>query len=136
MRDLNFECNDWINYWKEKGGEKLASNYWSTGTKTDWIWGLGFPLLTEIKKFFDSSNERCLLGISALPGCGKSTLGKWLEVASSELNWPIKVLSLDDFYLPGDELDKAMFDNPWGVPRGLPGSHSIELLEKTIGSKL
>ncbi len=132
LKDLNFECNDWINYWKARGGEKLAFNYWSNGIRPDWIWGLAFPLLTEIKNAFDKTNEKFLLGISALPGCGKSTLGKWLEAASSELNWPIKVVSLDDFYLPGRLLDKEMSDNPWGVPRGLPGSHSIELLNETI----
>ncbi len=132
LRELGFEFNDWFNYWQKQGGDKLALSYWSSSTKKDWIWGLGFPFLTEIKRFISKKEELILLGISALPGCGKSSLGKWLEASTKELNWPVNVISLDDFYLPGKELDHAMFGNPWDVPRGLPGSHSIDLLQETL----
>ncbi len=98
----------------------------------DWIWGLALPLLTEIKRLVKENEKKCLIGISALPGCGKSTLGKWLQAAAKKNNCLISVLSLDDFYLPGPQLDLSMKGNPWNVPRGLPGSHSIELLEDTI----
>ncbi len=39
---------------------------------------------------------------------------------------------MDDFYWPANQLDKAMSGNPWNVPRALPGSHCIDLLEKTM----
>jgi D-glycerate 3-kinase len=71
---------------------------------------------------------RPLLGLSALPGCGKTTLCDWLVQASSELGWSIAFLSIDDFYWPGPELDRRMAGNPWGVPRGIPGSHDLELM--------
>ena len=69
---------------------------------------------------------RPLLGLSALPGCGKTTLCDWLVQASSELGWSIAFLSIDDFYWPGPELDRRMAGNPWGVPRAIPGSHDLE----------
>ena len=74
--------------------------------------------------------------VCGLPGSGKTTFGKWLEVATTNLGWPVKVISMDDYYLPSSELDKAMYGNPWNVPRGLPGSHSIELLEDSIDTWL
>ena len=39
---------------------------------------------------------------------------------------------MDDFYLPARQMAKAMLGNPWNVPRALPGSHSIQLLEDNI----
>ena len=46
-------------------------------------------------------------------------------------------LSIDDFYLPSDEMKFAIEDNPWNVSRGFPGSHSVELMnEKLIGWKI
>jgi len=81
---------------------------------------------------FRSSDNRVLYGISGLPGCGKTSLGRWLKAAAYELHWPLTVVSMDDFYLPGTQLDKAMSGNPWNVPRALPGSHSLQLLEDSI----
>ena len=43
---------------------------------------------------------------------------------------------MDDFYLPSSQMDQAMAGNPWNAPRALPGSHSINLLEKTIDNWL
>ena len=89
-------------------------------------------MLSDIKQSQSSKDRRRLFGISALPGCGKTCLGKWLEASAKIFGISLKVLSLDDFYLPSDELDLAMKGNPWNVPRGLPGSHSIDLLESSI----
>jgi len=127
-----FESSEWLKYWLKKGGASLAFESWPIGIKSDWIWGLGLPFLSEIENSLSKANDRVLLGISGLPGCGKTSLGIWLEAACLELNWPLTVVSLDDFYLPAIELDKAMEGNPWGVPRGLPGSHSIELIKEAI----
>ncbi|AAP99774.1 MULTISPECIES: uridine kinase [Prochlorococcus] len=132
LNDLGWESDEWINYWLAKDGYNLAASFWAKGTKLDWLWGLGLPFLTDIKRFAKINNARKVYGISALPGCGKTSFGKWIEAAAKELDISIKVLSLDDFYLPGSELEKAMKDNPWNVPRGLPGSHSINLLENVI----
>tara|TARA_B100000700_G_scaffold323474_1_gene427320 strand:- start:1016 stop:2005 length:990 start_codon:yes stop_codon:yes gene_type:complete len=131
--ELNFsDIDQWINTWNLRGGSNLAASSWPQGTKKDWLWGLGLPFLTDIERYLQINEERIIFGISGLPGCGKTSLGKWIESAALELNWAVKVISLDDFYLPSKELDEAMAGNPWRVPRGLPGSHSIQLLKDTI----
>ncbi len=129
---LGWEPSEWISYWMQNQGDKLASSFWPEGTKNDWIWGLGLPLLSDIKRICNSNKRRIVFGVSALPGCGKTSLGKWIEASAKEHGLLLKVLSLDDFYLPGIELDNVLKDNPWNVPRGLPGSHSIKILENTI----
>ncbi len=126
------DCSDWLCHWNELSGPSLSKNIWPRGTRTDWIWGIGLPLLSDIERFLSFDKEQLLFGLSGLPGSGKTSLGVWLEAASKELGWPIAVISLDDFYLCSNEMIKAMNGNPWGVPRGLPGSHSIELLQETI----
>ena len=70
-------------------------------------------------------------GLSALPGCGKTTLGLWIE-AADVLGLSLQVVSLDDFYFEADRLDAAMHGNPWGVPRALPGSHDLRLLHDSL----
>ena len=123
---------EWLNLWLNRGGLELASSNWPLETKSDWIWGLGLPFLSDIERYIFNKKTRTLLGISGLPGCGKTSFGKWIEAASFELNWPVKVISMDDFYLPYPELQQAMLGNPWGAPRALPGSHAIKLMEETI----
>ena len=76
--------------------------------------------------------QRWLLGFSALPGCGKTSLGHWLEAAAERLGLSLQVMSIDDFYFSADALDRSMQGNPWGVPRALPGSHELPLLQSTL----
>ena len=97
----------WLNHWLNRGGVNLAASAWPLGTKNDWIWGIGLPLLSDIERFI-YKEDRIIFGISGLPGCGKTSLGVWLEAASKELGWPIAVISLDDFYLCSNEMTKAM----------------------------
>ncbi len=132
LDQIGWEYLEWIDYWLGNNGSNLAKTCWPNGTKLDWIWGLALPLLSDIQQRQSSVKTRRLFGISALPGCGKTCLGKWLETSAKILGISLKVLSLDDFYLPSDELVLAMKGNPWNVPRGLPGSHSIEILESSI----
>ena len=84
----------------------------------------------------DLQLERIIFGISGLPGCGKTSLGKWIEAAALELNWSVKVISLDDFYLPSNLLDDVVKGNPWNVSRGYPGTHSINEMGETINTFL
>ncbi len=132
LESLNWpDHTQWLNHWLKHGGLNLAASAWPLGTKNDWVWGIGLPFLSDIERFI-GEETRILFGISGLPGCGKTSLGRWLEMAAAQLNWPLKVVSMDDFYLTAEALDQAMAGNPWKVPRALPGSHSIELLEETI----
>ncbi len=130
---LNWKDNsEWLNYWNNRGGVEIASSSWPLGTKRDWAWGVGMPFLSDIEHCLLRTEERTLLGISGLPGCGKTSFGHWIKAATAEFNWSVDVISMDDFYLPARELEQAMAGNPWLVPRALPGSHEIELMKVTI----
>ena len=117
----------WERRWRQRSATDLASDAWARGASADWLWALGLPLLTLAEQL-ENRGTRHLIGLSALPGCGKSSLGRWLEGAASQLGLSLQVVSIDDFYLDAAGLDLAMQGNPWGVPRALPGSHDLPLL--------
>ena len=128
LEDLGWkDLDSWWSAWKQRGGMQLARSAWPEGIQDDWLLGVAFPLLSQVETLLEMGG-RPLLGLSALPGCGKTTLCDWLVQASSELGWSIAFLSIDDFYWPGPELDRRMAGNPWGVPRAIPGSHDLELM--------
>ena len=124
--------DEWFKFWNSKKDKLLIDRFWDHSVNEDWIWGLALPLLSQAYKFNNDFSERKLIGISALPGTGKTTLGKWLEIISLKLNFKISVISIDDFYLPSEEMELAIKNNPWNVSRGFPGSHSIELMEEKL----
>ncbi len=122
----------WYEYWMKKEASDFIYEFWPKGTRADWFWGLGLPFLTKVENLMKKNDHPLLLGLSGLPGCGKTSFGRWLEDVAFIYNLPLCVVSLDDFYLPSPLLDTAMSGNPWGVPRGLPGSHDLKLLEESI----
>jgi len=136
--DIGWESlDDWFNFWTNKKGLLLIDQFWNTKASDDWIWGLALPLLSQAYKFHNNFSDRKIIGISALPGTGKTTLGKWLEAISLKLNFKISVISIDDFYLPSKEMNLAIKNNPWDVSRGFPGSHSVKLMyEKLLNWKI
>ena len=123
----------WEQLWRQRSAPFLAADAWAPGASADWLWGLGLPLLTLAEQL-QSRGSHHLIGLSALPGCGKSCLGRWLEAAASQLGLSLQVVSIDDFYLDAAGLDLAMQGNPWGVPRALPGSHDLPLLLDRLSS--
>ena len=136
--DIGWESlDDWFNFWNIQRNILSIDKYWNNKVNDDWIWGLALPLLSQAYKFQNSFSDRKIIGISALPGTGKTTLGKWLEAISLKLNFKIAVISIDDFYLPSDEMKLAIKNNPWNVSRGFPGSHSVNLMhEKLLNWKM
>ena len=129
--------DDWYNFWNHQKSILSIDQYWKNKVNDDWIWGLALPLLSQAYKIQNNSFDRKIIGISALPGTGKTTLGKWLEAISLKLNFKIAVISIDDFYLPSDEMKFAIKNNPWNVSRGFPGSHSVNLMhEKLLNWKI
>ena len=124
--------DDWINFWKGKKSDLLLEKFWNYGVKDDWIWGLALPLLSQAYKYKNNFSDRKIIGISALPGTGKTTVGKWLENISLKFNFKIAVVSIDDFYLPSEEMKLAIKNNPWNVSRGFPGSHSVKLMYEKL----
>ena len=123
---------EWVNFWETKKDILAIDKFWDDSVNEDWIWGLALPLLSQSYKFHKNFSERKIIGISALPGTGKTTLGKWLESVSAKLNFNICVISIDDFYLPSNEMEDAIRNNPWNVSRGFPGSHSISLMKEKL----
>ena len=136
--DIGWESlDDWFNFWKNHKNILSIDQFWNNKVNDDWIWGLALPLLSQAYKFQNNFSDRKVIGISALPGTGKTTLGKWLEAISLKLNFKIAVISIDDFYLPSNEMKLAIKNNPWNVSRGFPGSHSVKLMhEKLLNWKI
>ena len=149
MKDLNIEfpldefekliskigwrtLDEWFRFWNLKKEILSIDKFWDDTINDDWIWGLALPLLSQAYKLNKNSSDRKIIGISALPGTGKTTLGKWLESISLKLKFKICVISIDDFYLPSDEMELAIRNNPWNVSRGFPGSHSIDLMKDKL----
>ena len=138
ITDIGWESlEDWFDFWKSQKNILSIDKFWNKKVNDDWIWGLALPLLSQAYKFQNSFSDRKIIGISALPGTGKTTLGKWLEAISLKLDFKIAVISIDDFYLPSDEMKLAIKNNPWNVSRGFPGSHSVKLMyEKLFNWKI
>ncbi len=133
IRDIGWESiDDWIDFWNDKRDILSINQFWNNKVNDDWIWGLALPLLSQAYKFQNNFTDRKIIGISALPGTGKTTLGKWLEAISIKLNFKISVISIDDFYLPSDEMKLVIKNNPWNVSRGFPGTHSVNLMHDKL----
>ena len=131
--DIGWESmDDWFSFWNNQKNILSIDQFWSNKVNDDWIWGLALPLLSQAYKFKNNFSDRKIIGISALPGTGKTTLGKWLEAISLKLDFKIAVISIDDFYLPSDEMKLAIKNNPWNVSRGFPGSHSVKLMHDKL----
>ena len=124
--------DDWFNFWNNQKNILSFDEYCYQKVNDDWIWGLALPLLSQAYIFQNNFSDRKIIGISALPGTGKTTLGKWLESISLKLNFKISVISIDDFYLPSDEMKLAIKNNPWNVSRGFPGTHSVKLMHEKL----
>ena len=124
--------DEWFMFWNLKKEMLSINNFWDDNVKDDWIWGLALPLLSQAYKLNKKSPERKIIGISALPGTGKTTLGKWLESIALKLKFKLSVISIDDFYLPSKEMELALKNNPWNVSRGFPGTHSIDLMKEKL----
>ena len=132
LEGLSINPSHFFLEWSEINRQNISNRYWKSNTKSDWKWSLSFPFFSVLENYIKTNNNPIIFGFSGLPGSGKSTLGFWIDSVARELGIDIKVISLDDFYLPGREMDKAMKGNPWNVPRGFPGSHSLDLLNQTL----
>ena len=133
ISQIGWESSDeWFQFWNSKKNMLSIDKFWDKSVNEDWIWGLALPLLSQAYKFNKNFPGRKIIGISALPGTGKTTLGKWLESVSLKFNFKISVISIDDFYLPSKEMELAIKNNPWNVSRGFPGSHSIDLMKDKL----
>jgi D-glycerate 3-kinase len=76
-----------------------------------------------------------LAGISGLQGSGKSTLARELGVSARARGVRCEVLSLDDVYYGRRErLRLARTRHPLFATRGVPGTHDVALLQRTLAA--
>jgi len=76
---------------------------------------------------------RALVGVSGVQGSGKSTLAAQLASAARSRGVDTLVLALDDFYLGRrDRLRLAHDVHPLLATRGVPGTHDVVLLTRTL----
>jgi D-glycerate 3-kinase len=74
-----------------------------------------------------------LIGASGLQGSGKTTLAHQLGDAAAARGIPCDVLSLDDFYYGRRERQRLARDvHPLLATRGVPGTHDVALVERTL----
>lgn len=125
------EREAWIAHWQAHGGAELAREAWSVAPSAEWIWGLALPLLSQIEALCREAAPS-VLGLSAIPATGKTTLCRWLRAAAAELGLALETISIDDFYFASPALDHCLAGNPWGVGRALPGSHELDRLLGTL----
>ncbi len=136
LEGLSINPVSFYNKWSDFSRQSLIEQYWKKNTKSDWKWSLSYAFFSFLENYIENINYPKIIGFSGLPGSGKSTLGVWIDSVAREFSLDIKVISLDDFYLPGNEMDIAINGNPWNVPRGFPGSHSIDLLNISLDTFL
>jgi D-glycerate 3-kinase len=75
------------------------------------------------------------VGVSGLQGSGKSTLARQLARLARSRDWHCEVLSLDDFYLGRRERSRlATAVHPLLATRGVPGTHDMALLTRTLAT--
>jgi D-glycerate 3-kinase len=78
-----------------------------------------------------------LVGINGPQGCGKTTLTKALCELFAAKGKRALAISIDDFYLTHTEQKRFAAEhagNPYFQQRGYPGTHDIELGERTLRS--
>ena len=111
---------------------EIVSRFYGKKFKDDWMWGLILPFFSYLHNLNNSHSYRKVIGLSALPGTGKTTLGIIIKELSLLLDIKVSVISLDDFYLTSEEMEKAIKGNPWNVPRGFPGTHAVKMIQDKI----
>ncbi|WP_320664560.1 uridine kinase [Prochlorococcus sp. MIT 1223] len=132
LAKLELDKNLLVNYFHQNQNTIQKNILKSPLITKDWLWSLYLPLLLSIKLKLRRSEKPLVIGISGLPGSGKSSFGSNFEQFALSHGIDVKSISLDDFYMQSTQLETAMRGNPWGVPRGLPGSHSIEEIRESL----
>ncbi len=84
------------------------------------------PLLAQLQ-MLGRSGQRAVLALNGPVGAGKSTMARALQQQAAGLGLGLAVASIDDFYLPWEQRQRALEGNPFGVSRVPPGSHDVAL---------
>jgi len=95
-------------------------------------------LAAQLAAYRNRASAPILLAINGCQGSGKSTLSQYL-VASLQFDYQLSAvaLSLDDFYYTRDERTRlSQTVHPLLATRGVPGTHDMGLLSKTLDDLL
>ena len=92
------------------------------------------PLADRIFRQFSKNNSAYFVGINGCQGSGKSTLTDFIaEYLITEYQLNVVVMSLDDFYLTREKRIQLADDiHPLLATRGVPGTHDVSALDKTL----
>lgn len=92
------------------------------------------PVAEQIYGKFKQGKSPLFVGINGCQGSGKSTFTDFIaQHLSSQYQLNTLVMSLDDFYLPSQQRkDLAESVHPLLATRGVPGTHDVSALGKTI----
>ena len=106
----------------------MSKNYFFTKKEKEVINKLLQQIISIHKK-----NETIIIGIQGGQGTGKTTLAKHISKVLKKKNFKTVHFSIDDIYKSvkeRKELIRKNSQNPfYQIPRGLPGTHQINLLE-------
>ena len=92
------------------------------------------PLSEWIYSVYSKDFETKIIGLSGGQGAGKSTITGILKlILKKKYDLNLCVFSIDDFYkTKNDRLIMSKKKHPLFITRGVPGTHDISLLNKTI----
>ena len=82
-----------LNEWCSNNRESIIAKHWKQNTQTDWKWSLSFPLFSLLEQYIENIEYPIIIGLSGLPGSGKSSLGSWINCVAIDLGIDIKVIS-------------------------------------------
>lgn len=93
-----------------------------------------FLPLAEEMNTLAAQKPTLIVGINGCQGSGKSTLAALLDKLLTQVyDKTVANLSIDDFYHTKEYRQKLAIDNhPLFKTRGVPGTHDVELLKKTL----
>ena len=92
------------------------------------------PLSEWIYSIYNKDRKTKIIGLSGGQGAGKSTITGILKlILKKKYGLNLCVFSIDDFYKKKlDRLKMSKRKHPLFITRGVPGTHDITLINKTI----
>ncbi len=106
------------------------------GDWTDWmmpLWTVWLPLAQWLDRKQREAGIPWVQGILGGQGTGKTTLTKILCLILGQLGHQTAALSIDDLYLTYAQRCELKAQDPRLIWRGPPGTHDIELGQRTLG---
>ena len=95
---------------------------------------LYLPLSEWLYKLYKKDNKLKIIGLSGGQGAGKSTITSILKfILKKKYGLELCIFSIDDFYKTKKQrVTMAKSIHPLFLTRGVPGTHDVNLINKTI----